>query len=67
MDADWLGVQLLQYYGFQSNKSSPPHANAKLAHLERFTYDTDNFYVWDLIAELENGRDSRRDSKDWKW
>jgi len=63
MDADWLGVQLLQYYGFQSsNKSS-----SKLAHLERFTYDTDNFYVWDLIAELENGRDSRQDSKDWRW
>jgi len=74
MDADCLGIQMLQYYGSpshqegeKSNKSSDVEgcsgsmsaANisySKLAHLERFTHDTDNFYVWDLIAELESGR-----------
>jgi len=65
MDADCLGIPLLQYYyvsvAEESNKSSEgcrSHVSAgKVAHLEeRLTYDSDNFYVWDLIAELQSGR-----------
>ena len=53
MDADCLCIQMLQYYGGSGAESN------KLSILERFTHDTDNFYVWDLIAELESGRDPK--------
>ena len=53
MDADCLCIQMLQYYGGSGADSN------KLSILERFTHDTDNFYVWDLIAELESGRDPK--------
>ena len=44
---------MLQYYGGSGADSN------KMSILERFTHDTDNFYVWDLIAELESGRDPK--------
>ena len=55
MDADCLGIQMLQYYG-GANEEKEEGSN-KSSILERFTHDTENFYVFDLIAELENGRD----------
>ena len=48
-EATCLSVQLLCYYGVNSEPK-------KLAHLERFTYNTDEFSHFDLIAELENSK-----------
>ena len=45
-EASCLSVQILLYYGINSEPK-------KLAHLERFTYNTDDFSHLDLIAELE--------------
>ena len=45
-EASCLSVQILLYYGVNSEPK-------KLAHLERFTYNTDDFSHLDLIAELE--------------
>ena len=57
MDADCLGIQMLQYYGGGAEEEG---GSNKSSILERFTHDTENFYVFDLIAELENGRDIRQ-------
>ena len=48
-EASCLSVQLLLYYGVTTEPK-------KLAHLERFTYNTDEFSHFDLIAELENSK-----------
>ena len=48
-EAMCLSVQLLCYYGVNSEPK-------KLAHLERFTYNTDEFSHFDLIAELESSK-----------
>ena len=58
MDADCLGIQMLQYYGGRGAEGEG--GSNKSSILERFTHDTDNFYVFDLIAELENGRDRQQ-------
>ena len=44
-----LAVQLIKFYG----ESDPK----KLSMLERFTYDTDGFSHFDLVAELDASRD----------
>ena len=48
-EATCLSVQLLCYYGVNSEPK-------KLAHLERFTYNTEEFSHFDLIAELESSK-----------
>ena len=48
-EATCLSVQLLCYYGVNSEPK-------KLGHLERFTYNTEEFSHFDLIAELESSK-----------
>ena len=48
-EASCLSVQLFLYYGVNSETK-------KLAHLERFSYNTEDFSHFDLIAELENSK-----------
>ena len=48
-EASCLSVQLFLYYGVNSEPK-------KLAHLERFSYNTEEFSHFDLIAELENSK-----------
>ena len=48
-EASFLALQLVLYYGVTSEPK-------KLAHLERFTYNTEEFSHFDLIAELEDSK-----------
>ena len=48
-EASFLALQLVLYYGVTSETK-------KLAHLQRFTYHTEEFSHFDLIAELEDSK-----------